>query len=62
MVSKFFGKKSALLVWWETLTMRDKSSSGEAIKNKITSNKELMAELHKPIVRKFEKKKCIHLL
>ena len=42
--------------------MRDKSSSGEAIKNKITSNKELMAELHKPIVRKFEKKKCIHLL
>ena len=57
MVSKFFDKKSALLVWPETLTTRDKSSSGEAIKNEITSNKELTAELHKPIVRKFEKRK-----
>ena len=57
MVSRFFDKKSALLVWSETLTTRDKSSSGEAIKNEITSNKELTAELHEPIVRKFEKRK-----
>ena len=57
MVSKFFDKKSALLVWSETLTTRHKSSSGEGIKNEITSNKELTAKLHKPIVRKFEKRK-----
>ena len=35
----------------------DKKASGGAIKNEIMSNKELAEELHKPIIRKFEKKK-----
>ena len=33
----------------------DKKVSGGAIKNKVTSNKELAEELHKPIIKKFEK-------
>ena len=33
----------------------DKKSSGKVIKNKVTQNKELAEELHKPIIRKFEK-------
>ena len=37
--------------------MRDKSASGRAIKNENISNKELADELHKPIIRKFEKGK-----
>ena len=44
-------KKSALLT--------DKSASGGAIKNKIMSNKKLAEELHKPIIRKFGRKKLI---
>ena len=35
----------------------DKSTSGSGIKNKIISNKELPEELHKPIIRKFKKRK-----
>ena len=35
----------------------DKKTSGGAIKNEIISNKELAEELHKPIVRKFKKRK-----
>ena len=46
MVFKFFNKKTA---------------SG-AIKYEIMSIKELSEELHKPTIRKFEKKKYIHLL
>ena len=36
----------------------DTRNSGEAIKNKIMSNKDLAEELHKPIIRKFEKRKA----
>ena len=35
----------------------DKKTSGGAIKNDIISNKESAEELHKPIVRKFKKRK-----
>ena len=35
----------------------DKKTSGEAIKNENISNKELAEELHKPIIRKFKKRK-----
>ena len=35
----------------------DKKSSGNSIKNKNISNKELAEELHKPITRKFKKRK-----
>ena len=35
----------------------DEKTSGGTIKNKIMSNKELAKELHKPIIRKFEKRK-----
>ena len=35
----------------------DKNTSGSGIKNKIISNKELPEELHKPIIRKFKKRK-----
>ena len=35
----------------------DKNTSDGQIKNKIISNKELAEELHKPIIKKFEKRK-----
>ena len=35
----------------------DKKSSGSGIKKKLISNKELAEELHKPITRKFKKRK-----
>ena len=35
----------------------DKKTSGGTVKNEIISNKELAEELHKPIIRKFEKRK-----
>ena len=35
----------------------DKKTSGRAIKNENISKKELAEELHKPIIRKFEKRK-----
>ena len=35
----------------------NKNTSGSGIKNKIISNKELPEELHKPIIRKFKKRK-----
>ena len=40
----------------------DKKSSGSGIKNKNISNKELVVELHKPIIRTFSEKRHIHLL
>ena len=49
MVYKSFDKKSALLP--------DKSTSGSDIKNKNMSEKQLEEELHKPIIRKFKKRK-----
>ena len=41
MICKFFHKKT----------------SGGAVKSKIMQNQQLAEELHKPIVRKFEKRK-----
>ena len=35
----------------------NKKIVGGAVKNKITKNKELAEELHRPIIRKFEKRK-----
>ena len=49
MVDKFFDKKSSLLT--------DKSVSCGAVKTENTTNQELAKEWHKPIIRKFEKRK-----
>ena len=35
----------------------DKKTSGSGIKNEIISNKELAEELHKPIIRRYNKRK-----
>ena len=35
----------------------DKKTSGGAIKNKIKQKKQLVEELHNPIIRKFKRKK-----
>ena len=35
----------------------DKKTSGSAAKKEIMSNQELAEELHKPVIRKFEKRK-----
>ena len=35
----------------------DKKTSGRTVKNENISNKELTEELHKPIIRKFNKRK-----
>ena len=35
----------------------DKETSGGVVRNEILSNKELVEELHKPIIRKFENQK-----
>ena len=48
MIYKFFDKKSASLA--------DKSASGSGIKNENISNKELAEELHKRIIRSFNKR------
>ena len=40
----------------------DKKSSDSGIKNENISNKELTEELHKPIIKNFNKKKFIQLL
>ena len=40
----------------------DKKSKGSGIKNEIKENQQLANELHKPIIRKFKKEKCIPLL
>ena len=57
MVYKFFDKKPASLARSKTLAARDKSASGSGIKNENISNKELAEELHKPLIRKFNKRK-----
>ena len=61
MVYKLFNHMSASLAWSETLATRDKSASGSGVKNENISKQELAKELHKPIIRKFEKHK-VHLL
>ena len=57
MVYKFLKKKTsggvATLAWSETMATQNKSS----IKNDNMSHKELAGELHKPIIRKFKKRK-----
>ena len=60
MVYKFFDKKFASLERSETLVPRDKSAFGIGIKNESMSGQELAEELHKPIIRKIEKRK-LHL-
>ena len=40
----------------------DKKTSGSVIKNDNITDKELAEELHKLIIRKFNKEKYIHLL
>ena len=40
----------------------DEKSTGNGMKNQITQNQQLAEELHKPIVRKFQKEKFIHHL
>ena len=37
----------------------DKKSKGTGIKNEIKENQQLVHELHKPIIRKFKKRKTI---
>ena len=59
---KFFDKKSSSLAWSKTSATRDKSdpntNKGTGISFDVVSeNKELTEELHKPIIRKFEKRK-----
>ena len=41
----------------KTASFVGKSTSGGTVKNEIISNKEVAKELHKPIIRKFEKRK-----
>ena len=54
MVYKFFNKKSASLV--------DKSAKGNGFKSAIKQNEQLGEELHKPIIRKFQKNKSIFVI
>ena len=35
----------------------NKKSSGSSVKSEVMSNQELAEELHKPIIKKFEKRK-----
>ena len=50
MVYKFFDKKSTSLT--------DKSTEGSGVNTKLTpQNQQLAEELHKPIIKKFEKRK-----
>ena len=52
--AKYVGYQRGLAstVYW----FFDKKSSGGTVKNAIFSSKELAEKLHKPIIRKFEKK------
>ena len=60
MVYRLFDKKSSdgavRRVRSEFLATQDKQDKS-AIENKIVSNQQLAGELHKPIIRKFEKRK-----
>ena len=50
MVYKFFDKKSA--------SIADKSTEGSGVNTKLThQSQQLAEELHKPIIKKFEKRK-----
>ena len=41
----------------KSVLFADKSTTGSAVKSKITSNQELAEELHEPITKKFKKRK-----
>ena len=45
------------LLQWSIYIFFDKKTSGSGIKNENISNKELAEEIHKPIIRKFNKRK-----
>ena len=53
--------KEVLLQWYIIFFDKKTASSG-AIKSEIMSNQELAEKIHKPITRKFKKRKCTHLL
>ena len=57
MVYKGFDKKSTLHARSENLSTRDKSASSSGVKSEIMSNRKLAEELHKLIIRKFQKLK-----
>ena len=52
---KYDGYQCGLASW--VFNFVDKKTSGGAIKNEIMRNEELAKELHKPIIRKIEKRK-----
>ena len=54
MVYKCFDKKTSAT---RVNKFTDSNTSGVAIKREIVQNKELAKETHKPIIRKFEKRK-----
>ena len=41
----------------KSVLFADKSTTGGAVKSKITSNQELSEELHEPVTKKFKKRK-----
>ena len=47
--------KGVLLQWFRDFLI--KKTSGGTVKNENISDKELTEELHKPVIRKFEKRK-----
>ena len=53
--SKYYGYQSGLASM--VYKFFDKKASGSSIKNKNLSNTEFTVELHKPIIRKFKKRK-----
>ena len=48
--------KEVLLLWFISFLIKNKSSG---VNNDINENEELAQELHKPIIKKFKKKKFI---
>ena len=50
MVYNFFNKKNNSFI--------DKSISGGRVKNEKITNKEIAEELHKPVIKKFKKRKA----
>ena len=67
MVSKFFDKiSSGSIISAKRATSKILAAPnrfvGDAVEREIISNQKLPKELHKAIIRKFEKGKCTHLL
>ena len=59
---------AGLVQWFRNILIKKASATsankfyGSRIKNENIANNELVEELHKPILRKFKKKKYTHLL